>query len=87
MNIVAASKVTLKYAENEIEEGYNDSEFKSSALQVPHQIKLLNRIIDREVEGEKAHRWLGWAQCALAANEIGDLNVFRAINYACGLQE
>lgn len=25
----------------------------------PHAIWMLNRIIDGEVEGEKAHRWLG----------------------------
>lgn len=87
MNIIAAAKVTRKYV-NYVCEGPNpDKDFKDPTLQLSHQLDILESIIAGEVEGEKAHRWFGWAQGVLAANGIGDMNVFRAINYACGLQE
>lgn len=83
MDIVAAAKVTLKYVNNVLEGPVDDIDFKDPSLQIPHQINILEQIITGEVDGEKAHRWFGWAQCALTANGIGDMNVYRAINYAC----
>ena len=87
MDIVAAAKATLKYANYVLEGPIDDIDFKDLSLQIPHQISICEGIIAGEVTGEKAHRWFGWAQCALAANGIGDLNVYRSINYACGLQQ
>jgi len=89
MDIVAAARATEKYAKNVCEDGYPDVgvDFKSSSLQIPHQLDALQKIIQGEIEGEKAHRWFGWVQCALVVNGVGDMNVFAAINYACGLQE
>ncbi len=84
MDIIAAARATQKYVEDVCEEGYQDLsvDFNSSTLQIPHQLDTLQKIIQGEVKGEKAHRWFGWAQCGLAANGIGDMNVYRAINYA-----
>jgi hypothetical protein len=83
MDIVAAASVTLKYVNNVLEGPVPDLDIKDPTLQVPHQIEVLEKIINGEVTGEKAHRWIGWAQCALTINGIGDMNVYRAINYAC----
>jgi hypothetical protein len=88
MHIINAAKATLKYAEDELSShGHPENDHLPIELQVPHQKECLNKIINGEVKDEKAHRWFGWAQCALAANGIGDLNIYRTINYACGLQK
>jgi len=87
MDIVAAAHATLKYTNNVLEGPVPDLDIRDPNLQIPHQIEIFKKIISGEVEGEKAHRWFGWAQCALTLNGIGDMNVYRAINYACGLQQ
>lgn len=46
-----------------------------------HVREMLQKIITGEVTGEKAHRWLGWAQgCACAAN-TAKLETFKEINH------
>ena len=46
-----------------------------------HVTWMLNGIELGYVQYEKAHRWLGWAQCAICINQKGvDLDTFKSIN-------
>lgn len=42
---------------------------------------MLSEIIQERVTGEKAHRWLGWAQCAICMGGATTLPVFKNINH------
>ena len=47
-----------------------------------HTMMLLDAIESgTNVSGEKAHRWLGWAQCAIVAARIGTLDEMKQINH------
>ena len=83
INIINAAKATLKYLE--IDDTGLQRSFKKE-LHIQHQREILQAIIDGETTDDKAHRHLGWAQCALTANSIGDMNAYRAINYGSGLE-
>lgn len=47
-----------------------------------HIEMMLNSITEGKVTGEKAHRWLGWAQCAAVVANAGTLEEMKAINHA-----
>jgi len=49
-------------------------------LDKPHVIWMLNGIILGYVTGEKAHRWLGWAQAVVCAYEYTTLEDLKVIN-------
>ena len=46
-----------------------------------HIMQMLSKIIQGEVTGEKAHRWLGWAQCAVCMGGGASLNKLKEINF------
>ena len=52
-------------------------------LSLEHQKGLMEDIIAGRLWGHKAHRCFGWCQSALMINGIGDLVVYRMINYCC----
>ena len=52
------------------------------ALSFSHVQDMLLRVELGELVGEKAHRWLGWAQCATVAAGAGTLDEMKAINHA-----
>lgn len=45
-----------------------------------HAIWLLKQVEEGQVEGEKAHRWLGWAQCSLAYEGVVSLEASKCCN-------
>ena len=47
-----------------------------------HVQDMLERIECGEIEGEEAHRWLGWAQAACVAAGVATLDDVKAINHA-----
>lgn len=47
-----------------------------------HVTDMLHSIEDGTIAGEKAHRWLGWAQCAIVASGGGALDDMKAISVA-----
>lgn len=47
-----------------------------------HVVSMLERIECGEIAGEKAHRWLGWAQAACVAAGAGTLDDMKEINHA-----
>ncbi len=51
-------------------------------LSQAHIAHLLVNIRDKVVTGEKAHRWLGWAQCAATAAGVTTLEEMKAVNHA-----
>lgn len=46
-----------------------------------HVAGLLDKVIDGTVYGEKANRWLGWAQAALVATGNETLDAMKDINH------
>ena len=47
-----------------------------------HLLEMVNAIEDGVVEGEQAHRWLGWIQGAACARGGGTLEEMKGINKA-----
>ena len=52
------------------------------SLTYDHIIDMLERVASGEITGEKAHRWLGWAQCASVSAGVGTLEEMKNINHA-----
>ena len=46
-----------------------------------HAFDMLEAIRDGKVEGEKAHRWLGWAQCIMCVGDAATLDQLKEINH------
>lgn len=46
-----------------------------------HTRHMLDQIISGVVTGEKAHRWLGWAQCAICIGGGATLPELKVINH------
>ena len=51
---------------------------------VEHALWMLLGISTGYIQYEKAHRWLGYAQALIVANEIATLHDMRAINQDSG---
>ncbi|MEW8051292.1 MAG: hypothetical protein AB2754_15900 [Candidatus Thiodiazotropha endolucinida] len=47
-----------------------------------HVAWMLDQIESGQVSGEKAHRWLGWAQAAVVHANAGTLDEMKHINKA-----
>ena len=45
-----------------------------------HVMDMMDKIMNGEVTGEKAHRWLGWAQCAIVCTGASTLKEMIQIN-------
>lgn len=45
-----------------------------------HCLWMLKQVSDREVQGEKAHRWLGYAQAMLAMEGRASLRALKEVN-------
>lgn len=45
-----------------------------------HLHEMCQKIASGEVSGEKAHRWLGWAQAAICIYQGATLEQFKRIN-------
>jgi hypothetical protein len=43
---------------------------------------MLCKVVDGDITGEKAHRWLGWAQCAVVNSGAATLEDMKKINHA-----
>lgn len=55
---------------------------KEGPLSRCHVRGMLERIECGEITGEKAHRWLGWAQAACVAAGVATLDEMKQINHA-----
>ena len=42
---------------------------------------MLNGIIDGYITGEKAHRWLGWAQAMICVFDSAELEDLKNVNF------
>lgn len=58
-----------------------------SATTITHVNNMLQKIILEEIEGEKAHRWLGWAQAIICARGAATLDELKEINNPRGTNE
>lgn len=46
-----------------------------------HIYEMLDKIASEEITGEQAHRWLGWAQCAICMGDALTLDELKEINH------
>lgn len=81
MNIGRAAALTQNllvnyYAKGDVTMPYSQGEECSGR----HLYEMLGKIQDGEVTGEKAHRWLGWAQGVMTCRGMGSLKQFKLIN-------
>ena len=53
---------------------------KYHAVSVWHIIAMCDKIVSAEINGEKAHRWLGWIQACMCANGVMDLDRIKYLN-------
>ena len=51
-----------------------------SAYGKDHLNDMCAKIINKEIQGEKAHRWLGWIQCAICIGGGATLGNLKGIN-------
>ncbi len=78
MDIQIAAKQTKRLINKHSHDGWPAL---PSKLGYPHVMWMLDSIQDKCVTGEKAHRWLGWAQCAAVAAGAGTLEDMKNINH------
>lgn len=68
-----------EYAEQMLERTYLLPEGRDRASK-PHIESMLKDIRDRRVEGEKAHRWIGWVNAAFVVNGEMEFSTMKQIN-------
>lgn len=73
-----AAGMTLEHFNLTEYPGARDPEGKS----VNHAIWLLRELKAERTSENKAHRWLGWAQCILVFHGLGTLEDMKQINKA-----
>ena len=49
-------------------------------LSVGHVLGMLDQIVSGSIYGEKAHRWLGWAQACMCHGKVATLDELKQIN-------
>ena len=54
---------------------------QTGPLSFTHIMNMLVEIRIGQISGEKAHRWLGWAQCAIVSAGIATLDDMKNINH------
>lgn len=74
INVVTAAQGTREVLENIIAE--RDPEGKT----LEHAVWMLEEIVSKSKEGEKAHRWLGYAQGLVVLEGKATMADFREIN-------
>jgi hypothetical protein len=79
MNVQVAARLTRERIERNALTGSWPAEGPCGYV---HVHSMLVQIEDGGIAGEKAHRWLGWAQCAAVAAGASVLDEMKAINYA-----
>lgn len=88
MDVKVAARETLKLCENmlpgvaAIVYKLDDSFTERPKASRQHIENMLNDIAEGNITGEKAHRWLGWAQCAIYCSSELPLEAFKEINHA-----
>lgn len=75
---VAAAKTRdlLKQAQYQLGPIYSGD----PSLSLEHLIEMLDKLESGEIDGEKGHRWLGWAQCLMCARDVASLEDLKIIN-------
>ncbi len=76
MDIKTAAIETL----NHLEDNNNNLPINHPWFGREHVLFMLDQIFIGDVKGEKAHRWLGWAQCAICFADGATLEELEAIN-------
>lgn len=70
MNISKAASNTLLLWTKNCKEKLPEPKRTKLGIELCHQHWLLLEVFNEKVLGEKAHRWLSWAQGVLAANGV-----------------
>lgn len=75
MDIKEAAYQTQKLLVSSLSLPDNNNEYGSNHIQY-----MLDKISNGEIKDEKAHRWLGWAQCAICIGGGASLDALTEIN-------
>ncbi len=74
MDIILATIETQRLIHNSVLPEHHSSYGKD------HLNDMCSKIINEEVECDKAHRWLGWIQCAVCIGGGATLGTLKEIN-------
>lgn len=77
MNVQNAARMTMTRFKFPVEARAERSETGEG---MNHCLYMLQQIRLGFVSGEKAHRWLGWAQCMIVHAGMGSLRMMKEIN-------
>lgn len=74
MDVRVAARNMLTLLDKSEEWRGTDSKREEHGMGIPHALFLLNCVAEGVTTGEKAHRWLAWAQCILVYEKVADLS-------------
>lgn len=82
---VEAARLSIKACGGikQLPQGEQDPEGKSIA----HAVYMLLQIYWKKIDGNKAHRWLGWAQCLLVMHGLTTLEQMKQANMEASANE
>jgi hypothetical protein len=81
MNVIrAAQNMIVMLEKSDHEDALESPERRPDGKGVRHAKFLLEHITEELVTGEKAHRWLAWAQCILTYEGVTDLEACKYAN-------
>jgi len=84
MNVKSAAKATQHFVDTNLcIIGRDWPRVADEKLGYVHTMSLLESIKLGKVSDEKAHRWLGWAQCACVSAGLASLDDMKRINHEC----
>jgi len=75
MNVINAAKAMQRHMHDNMSE-WEQGEYNG----YDHLINMCYKIIDKTVEGDKAHRWLGWVQGCVYCDGTTTLEELKLIN-------
>lgn len=78
MSPKVAAEIMLAHTQD----GQYGSERSAAGATPEHAVWMLNQIVDGEVEHDKAHRWIGYAQGVLVSEKVVSLEQCKAANQA-----
>lgn len=75
MDIVKAAQNTIPFVEKSLRLPHYNHEYGRNHIE-----DMLNKIVSGEISGDKAHRWLGYAQAAVVFGGGASLEIMKQIN-------
>lgn len=74
------TRFRLAYNKEEFLIPYAEDEDKDCSYGLPHIAEMLDKLENKEITGEKGHRWLGYIQGVLVCRELMTLEEAKNCN-------